>query len=439
MALASPGTGDVTAWKIWAYHAARGRVGSMYGVGGSPPERRLLHFAGADAPVDYPPIALYELGAAGRAFRSWNHGSFPNDDALTVFVKLPSLACDIGLALLIFFAVRARAGLAIARSSFAAYWLNPAVLIDGAVLGYLDPQFVLPIVGAIVAAASASPALAGGLLAIALLTKAQTLFVAPAVALALWTNSRRRAVSFGIAGSAALVVAAVAIAPVVAAGGWPNMVQALSRLAHHDMLSAYAANLWWLVGYIVRARASMHDLGVWDAFTRPTQILGIPRLMELGYPNPRAVGVALTSTAWAWALWNARRARDLWLVAGVGAFLLHAYATLSAQVHENHAFAVVPLLILAAAGRPAYRPIAIAMTAIVALNLNLFYGFGNGVGFAIPRSVTIVDASVVLAVTNCAALLWHARILRRECSTAAACPQSPAPAFHRAPADRIRS
>ena len=63
-ALPGPGTGDLTVWKVWSYNAARHGVGTMYGVGGTPPERRELEYAGAKATVDYPPLALYEFGAA---------------------------------------------------------------------------------------------------------------------------------------------------------------------------------------------------------------------------------------------------------------------------------------------------------------------------------------------------------------------------------------
>ena len=98
---------------------------------------------------------------------------------------------------------------------------------------------------------------------------------------------------------------AVIVAPVVAAGGWPNMLQALGRLAQHDMLSANAANLWWVIGYLLRVRYSMHDMGAWAAFTAPAQILGIQRVIEIGYPDPRTIGIVLTLAAAAWALWTA--------------------------------------------------------------------------------------------------------------------------------------
>jgi len=119
---------------------------------------------------------------------------------------------------------------------------------------------------------------------------------------------------------------------------------------------------------------------------------------------------------------------DLWLLAGLAGFCVHAYATLSAQVHENHLFAAVPLLVLAAAGRPGFRPIAAGVSAVVALNLNLFYGFGDGIGYALPRAIAIVDFTVIVALFNCFLLSWHAVVLSRQCSTADARLRPPAPA-----------
>ena len=450
VALPGPGTGDLTVWKVWSYNAARHGVGEMYVVGGTPPERRELEYAGATATVDYPPLALYELGAAGKAYWIWSHRRFPNTVPLNAFVKLPGLAAEIGLVWLLFAFVRARLGDTAARVTAIAYWLNPAALFDASILGYLDAQYILPGAAAIVAATAGWPALAGALIAASILTKAQGLFIAPAVALAIWTSAapEKRMMRLVSATLGGIAVTVAAIAPTIIAGGWPNMAQALGRLAHHDMLSANAANLWWVIGYLLRVWYSMHDMGVWAALTAPAKILGIQRVIDLGYPNPRTIGIVLTVAAIAWATWtayestiqskiestiqsairNPRSAIDLWLVAGLAAFCVHAYATLSAQVHENHLFAAVPLLVLASAGRRGFRPIAIGASAIVALNLNLFYGFGDGIGWALPRGVTIVDATVFLALLNCSLLLWHAAVLKTECSTAAAPRPAPAPA-----------
>jgi Gpi18-like mannosyltransferase len=238
VALPGPGTGDLTIWKVWSYNAARHGVGGMYGVGGAPPERRVLDYAGTQATVDYPPLALYELGVAGRAYRAWSHGRFPNETPLNAFVKLPGLIADIGIALLLFNAVRARVGEGTARLTALAYWLNPAALFDVSILGYLDAPYILPAIGAIVAAASGWPALAGALVAAAMLTKAQGVFILPAVAVALWRARDPAAVANRLLRAAAggCVTTVAIVVPVVLAGGWPNLVQALGRLATHDML-----------------------------------------------------------------------------------------------------------------------------------------------------------------------------------------------------------
>jgi hypothetical protein len=101
----------------------------------------------------------------------------------------------------------------------------------------------------------------------------------------------------------------------------------------------------------------------------------------------------------------------------LAAFTVHAYSVLALQVHENHLFLALPLLAIVATMRTPYRRVLVAVSAISALNLNLFYGLGDGVGYAIPRSVTGIDATVVLAILNCVALVWHAAIFRRECAS----------------------
>jgi hypothetical protein len=202
------------------------------------------------------------------------------------------------------------------------------------------------------------------------------------------------------------------------------MMGALQSLTRHDMLSANACNLWWIVGYVLRALYSVGSMGLWGAFTAPTKILGISRTVELGYPNPRVIGAVLATSAMCWGLWTARRARDPFLIAAVAAFMVHAYATLSAQVHENHLFAAVPLLVVAGAGRPGFRPVMWTVSTIVALNLNMFYGISEYIqGYAFPRTLTVIDATVILALVDCATLAWHAGVLSRESAV------SSAPAF----------
>ena len=412
-ALPLPGTEDTGTWKMWMF-AASDAVTTVYGVGGDPPVRGILEWKDLKTTVDYPPMALYELGAAGRIYR-WFDPAFDDGVWLTVATKLPGLVCGIALTALLWWAVRRQTqSLEAADWAALAYWANPATILNGEVLGYLDPLMMLPAIGALVLLHAGLPALAGASLAVAMLTKPQALLIAPVVALAAWRVAGRRGAAgaaAGYAGAAGLIVLPFAIA-----GALPNMWLAFgSFYGRRDILSGNAANVWWIATYVLRAWYQIPDMGVWGAFRAPVKrILSLTTLEEIGLPSPRPLGTVMVLGASGWGLWQVRLARDLAVQALGAAFLVHAFFVLGVGVHEHHMMLAVPLLALAAALRPALRPLFYTLSAIVALNMNVFYGLGYGFGWGIPRGLLILDLSVLLAMANVAALVWHGRLLARE-------------------------
>jgi len=420
-ALPLPGTGDVIPFKIWSHAASTSGVAQMYGVGGTPPERRLHAWGGWEATVNYPPVALYELALVGMVYGSAFPG-FPDSAVLTAGVKLLPLAAEAGIAWLLFWAVRRLRPDPPAAARFAAlaFWLNPAAIVATPVLGYVDALFALPALGALVAAVFGSAWLSGGLLALAVLTKPQAILLAPVVSLALASGSSPRSLvlglkAMGLAAAGAVLASAIVLAPVLRAGAWPNFVQAMLSFGRHDMLSGQAANAWWIVTYLMRAAYAVADMGFAEAFLSPVRRpLAITRVIELGYPDPRLAATLFTMAVMAWGLWVGRRGRDLSTLALLGAWVCYAYFVLSLQVHENHFYMIVPLLALTAAVLPEWRALFWLLSASFALNLNLFYGFGDRVGFALPRTLTGIDATVWLSVANVAALAWFAVCLRRR-------------------------
>jgi 4-amino-4-deoxy-L-arabinose transferase-like glycosyltransferase len=407
----------VFVWKTWSYGALDQGVTRMYGVGGSPPERGVVRWRDRFTTVDYPPVALYELAVAGAVYRAFVP-SFDNTRWLNVAMKLPPLLAEIGLAILLWRLVRRRFGETSAVWAAIAFWANPAMILQGSVLGYLDPLMALPAVGAIAAATLGWPFTAGALLAIACLTKAQAVFIAPVVALAIWNcGTGRRIARAARSAAAAAAVAALTLVPFAAAGTWRNVVQGVGSLLRHDMLSADAANLWWVITYVMRAAYATHDLGAWAAWTMTVRILGISRVAELGYANPRPWATAAVIAAAAWALWRMRRSRELPVMLACAAFVVHAYFVLGVQVHENHLYLAVPLLAAAAAVHRQLRPVFYGVSAVFALNLFLFFGIGRG--FPVPpRNFTVIDSTVLLALANCALLLLHARRLTQITASA---------------------
>ena len=416
-ALPLPGTEDTWTWKAWMFAAAKD-VTTVYGVGGSPPIRGVLEWADVKTNVDYPPLALYELGLAGRVYGAFDP-TFAERPALTVATKIPGLLCGGGLTALLWWTVRRHtASDASAAWAALAYWANPAAILNGEVLGYLDPLMMLPAIAALVLLHAGWPILAGAAVAAALLTKPQGILLVPLFALAAWRlggvpGLARGAAGFG--GAAALIVLPYAIV-----GALPNMWQAFgSFYARRDILSGNAANVWWIANYLLRAWYQIPRLGLPLAYLVPVRrIMAISTFQEVGFPNPRPFGTVAVALAAGWGLWRLRFTRDLAVHALGAAFIVHAFFVLAVGVHEHHMMLAVPLLALAAGLRPSLRPLFYAVSVIVALNMNVFYGLGYGVGWAIPRRITGIDLSVLLSVANIAALAWHARILTREAATA---------------------
>jgi len=403
-----PGSTDVLIWKVWSANAARDVTG-VYGVGGVPPERRVLHWQGQDMTVDYPPLTLDELAVAGRAYELVSP-AFDDTRWLTAFVKLPGLIAEIVLVAALLTWGRRAIGDAAATWTALGFWLNPLVILNGAALGYLDAQMAVPLVLAVVAAWMGRATITGVLVAVAVLTKAQAIFAVPALAVVLfWRAHRVRGLA--IASAAGAAMSAALVAPFVVRGAWANLLQAVGRLATHDMLSAQAANVWWIVTWVLRVLDAAPDSGWRAALTQQVRILGISSAEALGYPNPRVVGLVLTAAAIAWACWQLAREVSLARAAAVAGWCAYAYAMLAAQVHENHWYAAVPLFALAAGADRRYRTTFWAITAIAALNLYLFYGLGDGRPPVTLRSWTGVDMTVVLSVVNVGVFTYAARVI----------------------------
>lgn len=410
------GTEDVMVWKTWSYGALHQGIASLYGIGGNPPIRGLVHWGNRSTTVDYPPVALYELAAVGRVYQFFSP-QFENTRWLNVAVKIPGLIAEVAVTWLLYALALRRYELDTSRWIAMAYWANPASVLDGAVLGYLDPLMALPAVASIAAAVTGAPILAGVLIAVACFTKAQAIFLVPVVLLGAWNGSRVKPVwATAQTVATAAIVSVGILLPYLVVGAGRNVAQGVSSLLRHDMLSAYAANVWWVFTYFMRASYAVADMGTWAAWTMPMRILGISTIVRLGYPDPRPFATAAVALVALWGIWQARHSRDLSLVCALGAFIVHAYFVLAVAVHENHLYLAVPLLAFAAGARPPLRRIHVAISAVIALNLFLFFGLGRGIALP-PRTFTVIDATVLLAAANCGLFVWHAKVFYFECRT----------------------
>jgi hypothetical protein len=272
----------------------------------------------------------------------------------------------------------------------------------------------VPAVLAFVATDRRRYALTGVLIAVAVLTKPQALFVVPVLAIRLFKldpSERWRAALSATA--VAVTTIALAFMPFMLGGASTSVVRAFQRLGEHDLISGTATNLWWLLAWIAGSVSRLRTLGIWGALTRPATTVRISILAGMGLPNPRVIGACLTLIAFGVGIWRGMRGpiSATYLLA---AWFVCAYFVLGGQVHENHSYAALVFMAIASASDTKLRWLYAALSAVFTVNLYLFYGLGQDRPALFDRSWTIIDASVLLSIAYLAvfAVLTSAMIRR---------------------------
>ena len=389
----------IEAWKIWSYAAARDVT--------------------VTASADRRPRAAWSRGTprnhgelpAGVSLRIRDRrtplpGScpaFPDLPALLVAVKLPVLAASMGLTALLFFAVRRISGRdEPARWAALAYWLNPAAIVGGECsvmwIRCCRPWpawcllFQAPMVGRVRGHRRRH--------------QPQGILIGPAFALALWRAGGLPAIAQA---STTFWARWRSRLPFYIRGALPNMWRHSAR----STSGAIPCRRW-------RPTSAGSLTGGCGAGPVSRNWVSEGVLRKSPTPSAsRGSASSATSTAAAlqdcshrrrvsWASWVTRQLHDLPIAAAVGAFTVHAFFVLSPNVPREPTTVRSP-----AAGdgrrlRPRFRPLLVAVSAIVTLNINYVYGAGIGMGWNVPRMITGIDLSVLVSFVNVGVLIWFA-------------------------------
>ena len=133
---------------------------------------------------DYPPLYIYFLWAIGTFYKSFMSFSFDIDSPVfTLLIKMPAMIADISTALLIFMIVRRYGSFRLAFLSMISYSFNPAIIYNSAIWGQVDSVYTLFFMLTLMLFVSNKPMLSGVCLALAILTKPQSLVLLPLFAL----------------------------------------------------------------------------------------------------------------------------------------------------------------------------------------------------------------------------------------------------------------
>ena len=211
------------------------------------------------------------LAATGYAYETFSP-SFENTRWLNVAIKTPGLLAELALTWLLYFVVTRRYGQPEGRWAATAFWANPAVILSGPVLGYLDPLAALPAVGSLVAACLGAPIAAGTLLAVACLSETPGGVHGACCAPATWNTATSERVSKTASAIVASIAAGfIVLLPHLLIDAGPNVLQGVSSLLRRHV-AADAANFWWVVTYEMRAIYAVGDTGTWGAWTMTLRI-----------------------------------------------------------------------------------------------------------------------------------------------------------------------
>ncbi len=388
---------DVDQFVGWVHHIATNGLGTLYG---DP----------AAGPVTFGPVMGYiwaALAAVQPAFQTTTDAS---DAGIRVLMKLPAVAADIGIALVVAFALRDRPRWAVAGA--AVILLHPAVIDVSAWWGQYEPVYLLSALAATVLAINGRNGWAAAAIAVSLMTKPQALPLLLPFAAWFWASGGwREMVRAGVIGLATI---AVLWLPFLAAGGPQGYLENLGTYQNEifNFLSLRAWNVWWLVQEAFAGGAFIGD----DA-----AFLGPVTLRHVGYALAGLLDLAI-------AVAIVRDPRPRTLILGLAASVLVAFSFLT-QMHERYAYGALVFLALLIA-EPRLRWLGLAFGVVFTLNLLAAIPPSPDIEALLPVAGPLgVLGSVAMLAITFAALRWlgGARTDRAEL---------PAP---RCPARRLRA
>jgi Gpi18-like mannosyltransferase len=360
--------GDLDQFVGWAHHIATNGLGTLYGDTSA-------------GPVTFGPVMGYILAiltAIDPAFRTATSAA---DDGIRILMKVPASAADIGLALLIAYALRARPRWAVGGAAL--ILLHPAVIDVSAWWGQYEPIYLLTAVAAAILAIQGRNGWAAAALAISLLTKPQVVPLLIPFAAWFWATGGWRGLLRASAVGAAVIV--IVWLPYIPAGGPAGYLRNLGEYQGDifNFLSLRAWNAWWLVQEAVAGGGFIKD---------DPAVLGPLTLRQIGY----AIAVLL-DLGIAAVIIRDPRPRTLILGLTSAVLVFFAFAT---QMHERYAYGALVFLALLVA-EPRARWLGLAFGVVFTLNLLAAVPPTPEIGALLPVSglLGVTGSIAMLAIT----------------------------------------
>ena len=362
----------------------------------------------------YPPVSLYIFHFIGWVYQSLVAPIPPPSQEPTVslsfLIRLPSVICNVLLALTVYFWVQRTKGPRWAHLAMAAFAFNPAVALHTTRWGHIDAIHSLFVLVAVLCAISDKPALSWALITLGVAAKPQALLFAPILLVLTWRTSGRKGLLMGILAAASVTV--LVMSPFIHSGTWKDVIEYFASLPQYDIYATdtthNAHNLWWLVGL---GKSFPANDAPWN--------LSLPVVGPLTY---EMIGLSLLVLAILFALWrlaNVRTGGSIWAVLAYVAFALFMLPT---KVHENYTYTVFPLLAMALFVSKPLTAIFLTLSGTWLLNL-VFQDpvaidfLGPGCQGTLATTMTGIGRMLYAVLNTAVLILWTVlltRVKRRE-------------------------
>ena len=196
-------------------------------------------------PCDYPPFNVYifwVFGSVATWFSSLNGWTSP-------ILKLPSTLFDTATAGLIFVFLRRRLSFDVSLVTTTFYAFNPATIFNASIWGQFDAIYTFFLISSIVLMLESKPKLSVASFTMAVLTKPQSVALAPLIIFLLVKNHNLKTLAASIATSAALVMA---VSIPVSLNNFASFIVNIYLTGYREYAytSTNAFNLWALGGLL---------------------------------------------------------------------------------------------------------------------------------------------------------------------------------------------
>jgi dolichyl-phosphate-mannose-protein mannosyltransferase len=303
--------------------------------------------------VDYPPFYIYILWFVGAIYKLFF--SYPFDiytNVFTILIKSPANVMDIAAALLIFLIVKKHAGFKLAFPAMLFYAFNPAIIYNSAIWGQVDSINTFFILLALMFMESEKPELAGASMAIAILTKPQSLLLLPLIVILLVKSQKPLRVV-----KASMVSVAVFISLALPFYLKTSLFQLIKTYGtaynEYSFTSVNAFNLWAFSGF-------------WKPDSAPFLLLSY-----------RIWGYILFGVLFAYVAYRTAKNRDNRSIYLASAVLFFGFFMLSTRIHERYLFPMFASLAIVMSMDRRFIVVFWVMTATFLFNLGYVLEFSH--------------------------------------------------------------